>query len=101
MGCLTTYGIGSAPPFYGTGYVPQVCAARRQASAWLPQLWPGRTAAPAWQGAWWAELSLPNLPAPPSCPQAKWYQWGFLFSVLYLAVWVFVGGAWWKAIGIF
>lgn len=26
-------------------------------------------------------------------------QWGFLFSVLYLAVWVFVGGAWWKAIG--
>ncbi len=24
MGCLTTYGIGSAPPFYGTGYVPQV-----------------------------------------------------------------------------
>ncbi|KAL4446332.1 hypothetical protein ABPG77_003139 [Micractinium sp. CCAP 211/92] len=55
MGCLTTYGIGSAPPFYGTGYVPQ----------------------------------------------AKWYQWGFLFSVLYLAVWVFVGGAWWKAIGIF
>ena len=33
--------------------------------------------------------------------QAKWYQWGFLFSVLYLAVWVFVGGAWWKAIGIF
>ena len=28
--------------------------------------------------------------------QAKWYQWGFLFSVLYLAVWVFVGGAWWK-----
>ena len=23
MGCLTTYGIGSAPPFYGTGYVPQ------------------------------------------------------------------------------
>lgn len=34
-------------------------------------------------------------------PQAKWYQWGFLFSVLYLAVWVFVGGPWYKAIGIF
>jgi di/tricarboxylate transporter len=55
MGCLTTYGIGSAPPFYGTGYVPQ----------------------------------------------AKWYQLGFIFSVLYLSVWLFVGGAWWKAIGIF
>ena len=23
MGCLTTYGIGSAPPFFGAGYVPQ------------------------------------------------------------------------------
>jgi anion transporter len=23
MGCLTTYGIGSAPPYYGAGYVPQ------------------------------------------------------------------------------
>merc|ERR1711924_428825 len=22
MGCFTTYGIGSAPPIYGTGYVP-------------------------------------------------------------------------------
>ena len=24
MGCLTTYGIGSAPPYFGAGYVPQV-----------------------------------------------------------------------------
>lgn len=54
MGCLTTYGIGSAPPYYGTGYVPQ----------------------------------------------SKWYQFGFIFSVLYLAVWVFVGGAWWKVLGL-
>jgi di/tricarboxylate transporter len=23
MGCLTTYGIGSAPPYFGAGYVPQ------------------------------------------------------------------------------
>lgn len=23
MGCLSTYGIGSAPPYYGAGYVPQ------------------------------------------------------------------------------
>ena len=36
-----------------------------------------------------------------AAPQAKWYQWGFLFSVIYLSVWVFVGGAWWKAIGIY
>jgi hypothetical protein len=35
------------------------------------------------------------------CLQSKWYQWGFVFSVLYLAVWVFVGGAWWKALGIY
>ena len=54
MGCLTTYGIGSAPPYYGAGYVPQT----------------------------------------------KWYQFGFIFSVLYLAVWVFVGGAWWKVLGL-
>lgn len=33
--------------------------------------------------------------------QSKWYQFGFVFSVLYLAVWVFVGGAWWKALGIY
>lgn len=24
MGCLTTYGIGSAPPYFGAGYVAQV-----------------------------------------------------------------------------
>ena len=54
MGCLTTYGIGSAPPYYGAGYVPQ----------------------------------------------AKWYQLGFLLSVVYIAVWVFAGGAWWKVIGL-
>jgi anion transporter len=54
MGCLTTYGIGSAPPYYGANYVPQ----------------------------------------------SKWYQFGFIFSVLYLAVWVFVGGAWWKVLGL-
>lgn len=23
MGCTTTYGIGSAPPYFGAGYVPQ------------------------------------------------------------------------------
>jgi len=27
MGCLTTYGIGSAPPYFGAGYVPQVSVA--------------------------------------------------------------------------
>lgn len=54
MGCLTTYGIGSAPPFFGTNYVPQ----------------------------------------------NKWYQFGFIFSVLYLSIWTFVGGAWWKVLGL-
>lgn len=54
MGCLTTYGIGSAPPYYGTGYVPQ----------------------------------------------AKWYQWGLLFSIVYLGVWIVSAGTYWRAIGI-
>eukprot|EP00887_Chlorella_sp_A99_P002525 scaffold6.g2525.t1 len=54
MGCLTTYGIGSAPPYYGAGYVPQ----------------------------------------------SKWYTFGFLASILYVAVWLFVGGAWYKALGL-
>lgn len=54
MGCLTTYGIGSAPPYFGAGYVPQ----------------------------------------------SKWYQYGLLLSFVYLAVWIFAGGAWWKFIGL-
>lgn len=54
MGCLTTFGIGSAPPYYGAGYVPQ----------------------------------------------GKWYTYGFIFSVLYLAIWIFLGGAWWKVLGL-
>ena len=44
------YGIGSAPPYFAAGYVPQ----------------------------------------------SKWYQLGFLLSIYYIAVWLFVGGAWWK-----
>jgi len=54
MGCLSTYGIGSAPPYFAAGYVPQ----------------------------------------------SKWYQLGFMLSVYYIAVWLFVGGAWWKVIGL-
>ena len=54
MGCLTTYGIGSAPPYFGAGYVPQ----------------------------------------------SKWYQLGFLMSVFYITVWLGIGGAWWKVIGL-
>ena len=53
-GCLSTYGIGSAPPYFAAGYVPQ----------------------------------------------SKWYQLGFIMSIYYLAVWLFVGGAWWKVIGL-
>ena len=54
MGCLTTYGIGSAPPYFGAGYVPQ----------------------------------------------SKWYQLGLIMSVFYITVWLGVGGAWWKVIGL-
>ena len=54
MGCLTTYGIGSAPPYFGAGYVPQ----------------------------------------------ATWYKLGLLLSFFYIAVWLGIGGAWWKVIGL-
>lgn len=54
MGCLTTYGIGSAPPYFGSGYVPQ----------------------------------------------GDWLRIGFLMSVFYVVVWLFVGGAWWKVLGL-
>lgn len=54
MGCLTTYGIGSAPPYFGSGYVPQ----------------------------------------------GDWLRIGFLMSVFYVAVWLFIGGAWWKVLGL-
>ncbi|KDD74484.1 sodium:sulfate symporter [Helicosporidium sp. ATCC 50920] len=54
MGCLTTYGIGSAPPYYGAGYVPQ----------------------------------------------GRWYALGFVFSLVYLAVWLGVGGLWCKTLGL-
>mmetsp|Transcript_18497 Transcript_18497/g.51906 ORF Transcript_18497/g.51906 Transcript_18497/m.51906 type:complete len:564 (-) Transcript_18497:806-2497(-) len=54
MGCLTTYGIGSAPPYFGAGYVPQ----------------------------------------------ADWLRLGFILSIFYVVVWLGVGGAWWKVIGL-
>ncbi|KAG2450631.1 hypothetical protein HYH02_004471 [Chlamydomonas schloesseri] len=54
MGCLTTYGIGSAPPYFGAGYVPQ----------------------------------------------GDWLKFGFILSIFYLAVWLGIGGAWWKVIGL-
>ncbi|KAL6745742.1 Sodium/sulfate symporter [Haematococcus lacustris] len=54
MGCLTTYGIGSAPPYFGAGYVSQ----------------------------------------------ADWLKFGFILSLVYLTVWLGVGGVWWKSIGL-
>lgn len=55
MGCLTTYGIGSAPPYFGAGYVPQ----------------------------------------------GDWLKYGFILSVFYLTVWLGIGGAWWKILGLY
>jgi len=55
MGCLTTYGIGSAPPYFGAGYVPQ----------------------------------------------GDWLKYGFIMSVFYLTVWLGLGGAWWKVLGLY
>ncbi|BBN06968.1 divalent anion:Na+ symporter, DASS family [Marchantia polymorpha subsp. ruderalis] len=54
MGGLTHYGIGSAPVFYGAGYVPL----------------------------------------------AKWWGYGFLISVVNIAIWLGIGGAWWKFLGL-
>lgn len=34
MGCLTTYGIGSAPPYFGAGYVPQADWLKVSAMPW-------------------------------------------------------------------
>ena len=50
MGCLTTYGIGSAPPFYGTGYVPQASPAAAAAAAAQPLGYWCRAAASAAAG---------------------------------------------------
>jgi hypothetical protein len=49
MGCLTTYGIGSAPPYFGAGYVPQgdwlkVCEGSCGVAACLPDCRHCRTA---------------------------------------------------------
>ncbi|KAG6542959.1 hypothetical protein Mapa_015651 [Marchantia paleacea] len=54
MGGLTHYGIGSAPVFYGAGYVPL----------------------------------------------AKWWGYGFLVSVVNIAIWLGIGGVWWKFLGL-
>jgi DASS family divalent anion:Na+ symporter len=32
--------------------------------------------------------------------QAAWWKYGFLVSVFNLAVWLLIGGAWWKLIGL-
>jgi di/tricarboxylate transporter len=99
MGCLTTYGIGSAPPYYGA-------RARLGRGALLPivsgfcvALWPA-------ESAFYTDLPTrpPARPPPPGTgfvPQSKWYQLGFIFSLVYLAIWTFVGGAWWKVLGLF
>ena len=55
MGCTTHYGIGSAPPFFGTGYVPL----------------------------------------------AKWWQLGFIVSVVNIIIWIGSGSVWWKVIGLY
>eukprot|EP00958_Prasinococcus_capsulatus_P024822 scaffold3965_cov414-Prasinococcus_capsulatus_cf.AAC.3 len=54
MGCISHYGIGSAPPFYGAGYV-----------------------------------SL-----------SDWFRLGFIVSVVNLVIWMGIGGAWWKILGL-
>ena len=38
-------------------------------------------------------FSLRYVPAP------RWFQTGFLVSLMHMAVWLGVGGLWWKLIG--
>ena len=54
FGCLTHYGAGPAPVFFGSGYVSQ----------------------------------------------QKWWQLGFIISVIHIVVWMGVGGLWWKLLGL-
>ena len=99
MGCLTTYGIGSAPPYFGAGYVGQV---RRRPGGRLQQpssMRPGCAA-----GA--AICHPPTTTAPPHlcrpCPpsQADWLKFGFIMSLYYLAVWTGCALTVWKALGL-
>jgi hypothetical protein len=48
----------------------------------------------------------PGPPRPP-CParllpplQGDWLKLGFIMSIWYLTIWLGVGGAWWKVIGL-
>lgn len=54
MGCLTTYGIGSAPPYFGAKYVPQAKWYQLGLilSVWYLLVW-GIAG-----GAWWKVLGL-------------------------------------------
>nr|WP_235863303.1 anion permease [Ureibacillus sinduriensis] len=54
FGCLTNYGSGPAPVFFGTGYVTQ----------------------------------------------EKWWGLGFVISIIHIVIWLFIGGLWWKALGL-
>ncbi|TWT05242.1 anion permease [Planococcus sp. CPCC 101016] len=54
FGCLTHYGAGPAPVFFGSGYVSQ----------------------------------------------KKWWQLGFIISLIHIVVWMGAGGLWWKLLGL-
>lgn len=54
MGCLTTYGIGSAPPYFGAGYVPQ---SKWYQLGFILSIWYLLVWAVA-GGAWWKVLGL-------------------------------------------
>ena len=44
---------------------------------------------------------LPSSPHPPPIvPQGDWLKLGFILSIFYLSVWLGIGGAWWKVIGL-
>lgn len=45
-----------------------------------------------------------SYPGPQQCcrqsTQGDWLKFGFMLSIFYLAVWLGVGGMWWKVIGL-
>ena len=126
MGCLTPYGIGSAPPYFGAGYVPQVrlCPCGHPCSPVVLLAHCSLVTYVRWHRCCERSSILTMLQRSGSMPQVqygaapastrmchkhlmlfdraqdKWYIYGFVCSVLYLFTWFVIGGAWWKFIGL-
>lgn len=98
MGCTTHYGIGSAPPFFGAGCVPSLfsggtCPLRR---ACCFSVWPASLSVGAFTHLLCFSSSLNRY-----VPLPTWWTIGGLLSIVYITVFLGVGGVWWKVIGLY